>query len=270
MASALLAGEVDDGRVLRDAVVPKHDFAWSPANAKLRIDRFGVQVEEHLEERIRLFELQAVDLLGESLVDIECLLAGDRVCADDGVRVCNRQTLSYTAARFDRILVLFETRVLRRQTREEFTERGRESSEQLSRIRESRVTARWGCFEQEKNREAGRLSFVTYVRVEHGRNVAVQFFVVVELVLLRFVDQVKLRVALWLTRHLVLVKPRAEVAPELFQLLWRLVDERLLVVECDYSTLSHKESQLIELVRSELRQVNAAKSRSEAWGKLFG
>lgn len=59
---------VDQRRVLRDAVVPHHDRALLPLDARLEVGAVREVVVQELEQRVRLFLLEADDVAGDCVV----------------------------------------------------------------------------------------------------------------------------------------------------------------------------------------------------------
>ena len=66
------------------AVVPEGDGVLLPAEAALELRRLAV-AHQHLQKRVALVLLQALDALGEAAIDEQALAAGHRMRAHDGM-----------------------------------------------------------------------------------------------------------------------------------------------------------------------------------------
>jgi hypothetical protein len=66
-------------------IYPDNDGPRLVRSSDLEVRAFGDVVVQEAEERVGFFLAEADDVAREALVDIERLLTGDRVDADDGV-----------------------------------------------------------------------------------------------------------------------------------------------------------------------------------------
>lgn len=64
---------------------PNDHAPWCVGSTDLEVGSFGNMVEQELEESFRLFLLQTHNVLGESLVDIECLFSSHGVDTNERV-----------------------------------------------------------------------------------------------------------------------------------------------------------------------------------------
>ena len=192
--AALPVLPVDEGRVLRDAVVPHDDGALLPLDTRLEVAAKGEVVVQELEQRVRLFLLQAYNVardcctaglllvavsegLGMEVVltlgiHINRLLPRHRMRPHNGMLIDNRLAALNPTPRQRRIRLL-DGRVCRAQAVQPLLEEGAQPIIGLDRVGKERVAARRRLVENVQERGAGRLLLVGYVRVPRYRARAV-------------------------------------------------------------------------------------------------
>lgn len=162
--------EVDNRGVSGDPVVPQDHRVRPPPHTRLEVGPLRDMRIQQVQNRLALLNLEPHDPARELAVDVEGLVAGDGVPADERVDVLDRLALDDAAAAAGAGEVgLLDARVDGRECLEVGAEGGGELVVRAALVGEAGVPARGGRVVQEEGGQARRLELVRNLSRESDR-----------------------------------------------------------------------------------------------------
>ena len=90
---------IKGGRVCSDAIVPNHNCPRCPLDSDLEVLTQCDMVVQELQEIVAFFLFVPNDVASELRVHIQCFLAGDWMCSDNGVNRCHWLSSHYSTSK---------------------------------------------------------------------------------------------------------------------------------------------------------------------------
>lgn len=143
----------------RHTVIPYDNRAGLPLDAGLQVTRVREVVVQELEQSVGFLLLQAHDIAGELRVDVQRLLAGGGMGADDGVLVHDGFPPLDGATCYGGV-DLFDSAVCGLETVETLLEQGRETVVGFDGVGEEGVAAAGWALKEDQEGGSGRLGLV--------------------------------------------------------------------------------------------------------------
>lgn len=155
-----------------DPVIPHHNRPRRPLHPDLKVLPKRDMLQQELHQIVALLLLDAHNPPRKLLVDIQRLLARNRMRPDQRMDVLDRLA-AHTAAALKAQGSLFDGRVLDEEAMEALLEGGRETGVRFGHVAEDGVAAGGGAFEDVEEGRPGGLGFVGDVGVPGGGGGAV-------------------------------------------------------------------------------------------------